>query len=511
MRNTGVTVSLIVFMVLSLILGVTTYIGWKGASEKRMQVEAAKKATADAQSLKSSMESELKSVKEKLGYDAVDDPVQLADTMAADVTAALGAVEDVASYRDVVLRLGENQARKTVELTNYRALQGSAANIATLNSDMTAEQKKAYDVSESTIKTDHSNTIAGTQKSYNDLNAGFGAQKQELDDLVQSTNAQIADAKQQTADYKEAADGFQALNAELNQDLDLLMKKDFTRHSAEVVYADQFLRTARLNVGTLDGVKPLTTFSIYKPSALDMETEKVKGSVQVVRCIGDHLCEAKILEDEMSNPVQKGDLAYTPLWRPGKTIRYALAYNLDIDGDGLEDLDELINIIQSAGAEVGAYIDRDGNQVGELTTDLFAVVHADEHSVDLVAKAKNDVDNERQSKELVNQKFLLAAKDQGIRLIKLSDFLNMIGYKETGKISRYQSPDGLNILDDGKAIPEASDGVVAPIHQVEPDKAPKSTGIVAPSFIKDAEPAPVSDGKVSDYFFRKRTGNPAQK
>ena len=304
-----------------------------------------------------------------------------------------------------------------------------------------------------------------------------------------------------------------------------------------VVYADQFLRTARLNVGTLDGVKPLTTFSIYKPSALDMETEKVKGSVQVVRCIGDHLCEAKILEDEMSNPVQKGDLAYTPLWRPGKTIRYALAYNLDIDGDGLEDLDEvvagaageagdagivkarravddldeLINIIQSAGAEVGAYIDRDGNQVGELTTDLFAVVHADEHSVDLVAKAKNDVDNERQSKELVNQKFLLAAKDQGIRLIKLSDFLNMIGYKETGKISRYQSPDGLNILDDGKAIPEASDGVVAPIHQVEPDKAPESTGTVAPSFIKDAEPAPVSDGKVSDYFFRKRTGNPAQK
>ena len=258
-------------------------------------------------------------------------------------------------------------------------------------------------------------------------------------------------------------------------------------------------------------MKPLTTFSIYKPSALDMETEKVKGSVQVVRCIGDHLCEAKILEDEMSNPVQKGDLAYTPLWRPGKTIRYALAYNLDIDGDGLEDLDELINIIQSAGAEVGAYIDRDGNQVGELTTDLFAVVHADEHSVDLVAKAKNDVDNERQSKELVNQKFLLAAKDQGIRLIKLSDFLNMIGYKETGKISRYQSPDGLNILDDGKAIPEASDGVVAPIHQVEPDKAPESTGTVAPSFIKDAEPAPVSDGKVSDYFFRKRTGNPAQK
>ena len=81
-----------------------------------------------------------------------------------------------------------------------------------------------------------------------------------------------------------------------------------------------------------------------------MSKDVAKGSVRVVRSIGPHLSEAKILEDEMSNPIQPGDLAYTPLWRPGKVVKYALDYGLDIDGDGLSDLDQIINIIQSSGA-----------------------------------------------------------------------------------------------------------------------------------------------------------------
>jgi len=92
MRNTGVTVSLVVFMVLSLILGVTTYIGAKGTSEKKMQVASAKKATSEAQTLNSSMKSDLKSIKDKLGYDAVEDNNQLVETMKSDVASALGAV-----------------------------------------------------------------------------------------------------------------------------------------------------------------------------------------------------------------------------------------------------------------------------------------------------------------------------------------------------------------------------------------------------------------------------------
>ena len=72
MRNTGVTVSLVVFMALSLVLGVTTYIGAKGTAEGKMRIKSAETATSEAQTLNSSMKSELKSIKEKLGYEAVE-------------------------------------------------------------------------------------------------------------------------------------------------------------------------------------------------------------------------------------------------------------------------------------------------------------------------------------------------------------------------------------------------------------------------------------------------------
>ena len=170
MRNTGVTVSLVVFMVLSLILGVTTYIGAKGTSEKKMQVASAKKATSEAQTLNSSMKSDLKSIKDKLGYDAVEDNNQLVETMKTDVASALGAVEDSASYRDVVVRLSDNAKRKTEELKNYQAQQASAETLADSQSSMTEKQQDEFSKMEATLKQEHDDNLAAARKSYDDLN-----------------------------------------------------------------------------------------------------------------------------------------------------------------------------------------------------------------------------------------------------------------------------------------------------------------------------------------------------
>jgi len=510
MRNTGVTVSLVVFMVLSLILGVTTYIGAKGTSEKKMQVASAKKATSEAQTLNSSMKSDLKSIKDKLGYDAVEDNNQLVETMKTDVASALGAVEDSASYRDVVVRLSDNVKRKTEELKNYQAQQASAETLADSQSSMTEKQQDEFSKMEATLKQEHDDNLAAARKSYDDLNKSFDAQKTELDDLVAKTESDIRDAKQKTADYKEAADKFEELNKTLSAKVDELANADFTRSDATVVYADQFLKTVRLNVGESDGLRPLTTFNIYKPTALDMDKDVPKGSVQVVRSLGDHLCEAKILEDEMSNPIMAGDLAYTPLWRPGKVIKYALDYGLDMDGDNLSDLDQIINIIQSSGAEVVAFIDDEGKVNGEITDDVYRVIRSDVNISDQLAHDSTRNEAAREALQRLEQGFLDSAKKAGVPELFLSDFLKAIGYKETAKITRYRDRHGVDLQDNGVVLPDTSTGVVAPKFQISPDKAPASPGIVAPSYVKDAQPAPTSSGKVSDYYFRKRDQNKSE-
>ena len=504
MRNTGVTVSLVVFMVLSLILGATTYIGAKGTSEKKMQVASAKKTTSEAQSLNSSMKSDLKSIKDKLGYDAVEDNNQLVETMKTDVTSALGAVEDAASYRDAVLRLSDNLKRKNEELKNYQAQQASAERLADSQNTMTENQQAKFSEMESTLQGEHKDNLKAASDSYGSLNDSFNEQKTELDNLVAKTESDIRDAKQKTADYKEAADKFEELNKTLSEKVDDLANADFARSDATVVYADQFLKTVRLNVGESDGLRPLTTFNIYKPTALDMDKEVPKGSVQVVRSLGEHLCEAKILEDEMSNPISAGDLAYTPLWRPGKVIKYALDYGLDIDGDSLSDLDQIINIIQSSGAEVVAFIDDEGKINGEITDDVYRVVRADVNISDLLAHDSTRNDAAREALQRLEQGFLDSAKKAGVQEIFLADFLKSIGYKETAKITRYRERHGVDLQDNGVVLPDSSNGVVAPKYGLGPDKAPQSTGIVAPAYVKEAQPAPVSDGKVSDYYFRKR-------
>ena len=187
MRNTGVTVSLIVFMVLSLILGVTTYIGAKGTSEKKMQVASFKKATSDAQSRNSAMKNDLKSLKEKLGYDAVEDNAQLVETMKADVVASLGAVEDAASYRDVVLRLSDNLSRKNKELQSYEAQQYSAAALAGAQDEMTKAQQKEFGDRVATLRTEHGEAVQKANTSKNELQTSYDAQKTELDDIVAKT------------------------------------------------------------------------------------------------------------------------------------------------------------------------------------------------------------------------------------------------------------------------------------------------------------------------------------
>lgn len=517
MRNTGVTVSLIVFMVLSLILGVTTYIGAKGTSEKKMEVASLKKQTSEAQSLNSSMKSDLSGIKEKLGYGAVEDNNQLVETMKTDVVAALGTVEDNASYREAVSRLAENlkwkKKRSVVgvnldeingDTINYASEQLKAEDLDDSHNQMTDDQQKNFADVEGDIKREHSDALTAANTSKEELSGSLAEQKKELDAVETKTKEEIRVAKQETADWKESADKFQGLNEQLRKKADELANVDFTRADAKIVYADQVLKTARLNVGEKDGVRPMTTFNVFNPDAIDMGTEVAKGSVQVVRSIGDHLCEAKILEDEMSNPIMPGDLVYTPLWRPGKKVKYALDYKLDIDGDGLSDLDQIMSIIQSSGAEVAAYIDDDGKPQGEITNDVYRVIRADQNITDTLAHDSSRNEEQRESLQREDQKFLDQAKELGIEEIFLADFLKSIGYKETAKITRYRELNGVDLQDNGVIIPDVSNNPVAPKYELDPDKAPKSPGIVSPDYLKDAQPAPVSSGKVSDYYYRKR-------
>lgn len=503
----GVEITNLVFIVLALGLGSASYFLFNNVAEKKQEIAA---ASAEASAMKtevSNMTSDFTKLKTKLGYQDVTDAKELDATMTADVKNALGKTELNSTYRDVVVELGENLRDKNRELKeNYTAQLNAAKRSALSESNKTTARQETFAEQEKTIDSEHADALAQANASKQNLQTSFDAQTQDLDTLKDNTKKEIANAKQDTADFKELKEKFKAENDSLSAQVDELANSTYERADAEIVFADQVLKLVRLNVGERDGVRPLTTFNVFEPNALDMNDSTAKGSVQVVRTIGEHLCEAKILEDEMSNPVKQGDLVYTPLWRPGEVVKYALDYRLDINGDGFSDLNELITLIRSSGADVAAYVDDNGEVQGaeNVKADVFAVVVADKGISDVLAKDFSLDDATKERIQTDQQKFIKDFANLNVQTIPLKEFLEKIGYKETAGITRYREEGGVSLQENGVGRQVVSPGVTAPIYVDGADKAQVSPGVVAPTYRKDADKAQVSPGVVSDYYTRKR-------
>ena len=503
-QSNAVTASLVVFMGLSGILGTTTYIGAKGASETRLRTEAVKQESTDLQSQKSKADGAYKALAEKLGYAEAESFEKLEEQINSDIKGALGTVDKNTSYRDALLSVGREYKHNLEEERKYAAFKEAAEGVADAHKSMTTTQQETFSDTRAQQDASYSKARSDADDRLQDLKTASQAQTDDLANLETETKKQIEAQNQIAADFKEASDNLQTINRDLSARVDELSNADYERADGSVVFSDQVQKIARLNIGSKDGVRPLTTFNVFPPDTISMTTDKAKGSVQVVRTLGDHLCEAKILEDEMSNPIQSGDLVYTPLWRPGKVIRYALDYKLDVDGDGFSDVSQLVNLIQSSGAEVAAWIDDDGGMHGEIDDDVYALVYSPDDVGELIRRDFTKSEDERAKLQSMEAEYRNKAEAKGIRMIALPDFLAAIGYKETAKITRYREKNGVDLQDNGIALPIPTDNPIAPIYSPNADRAPTSTGIIAPIYQKESQPAPVSDGKVSDYYFRKR-------
>lgn len=507
----GMEITNLVFIALALALGVASYFLFNNVSEKKQEIAAANAQTSALKSEVSSMNSDFAKLKEKLGYQDVDDVNVLDEEMRKDVEKALGKVEENSTYRDIVVALGANYQAKTAELNaTYQDQLNEAMRVETSETNKTDNQQTAFADQTKVLEEGHAASIASATKSYDDLNASFKEQTGELNKLIDSTKKEIELAKQDTADFKELREKFEAENQSLSRRVDDLANATYERADAQIVYADQVLKLVRLNVGERDGVRPLTTFNVYPPNALDMNDSTSKGCVQIVRTLGEHMCEAKILEDEMSNPVQEGDLVYTPLWRPGDVIRYALDYKLDINKDRRSDLDEILTLVRGAGADVAAYIDDDGelkgvSSIDELTRDIYAVVVADEALSDVMDREFAMPAQDKERILNLQQQFMSKLNKLDVVEMPLSEFLDKIGYRPTAGVTRYREEGGVSMQENGVQRQVVSPGVTAPIYIDGADRPQVSPGVTAPTYRKGADRPEQSPGVVSGYYTRERS------
>ena len=137
----------------------------------------------------------------------------------------------------------------------------------------------------------------------------------------------------------------------------------------------------------------------------------------------------------ITNPSGWETRIYTPIWSPNQKEQFAFVGLIDMDGDGRSDRDLLHDVLAAAGAKVQVEVDdkgvRTGGSIDESTK--FLVVGEIPTFEDLTDQDEKKIVLKIQEERMNLKK---EARDQGVRVVTLNDFLAFIGYTPRQRVFR---------------------------------------------------------------------------
>jgi len=165
-------------------------------------------------------------------------------------------------------------------------------------------------------------------------------------------------------------------------------------------------------------------FSVYDhENQISAINAKAKARIQVTAIKEAHLAEARILQEDLTDPIVKRDKIYSPTFRKGHKTRFALAGFLDIDGDGKSDQTKVKSIITTNGGVVDAELSADGSVAGKISIDTHFLVRGE---------APTDKSNE----PFINgwNSMQEEATRKGLEPMSLHELLDRMGYHDDTRV-----------------------------------------------------------------------------
>jgi chemotaxis protein histidine kinase CheA len=219
-----------------------------------------------------------------------------------------------------------------------------------------------------------------------------------------------------------------ALDASARKVLDAWTK------SWRIVGFDRSGGNAYISLGSNEGLTPQVTFSIHGVAPNGRLNPIPKGTLEVVRIMGGNQAQARITstKDARKDPIVKGDRLFNPTWDPNRQRRVAIAGIADLGGDGVDNSDDLRRLLSRQKVTLDAYIDTKDDKAPKLVgkgvsvnTDYLVLGEGLEN-----ARGGKSFDKKYalEYKALI-QKLKDEAKNNGVTIISLQRYLDMIGYQ----------------------------------------------------------------------------------
>ncbi len=436
-ESQGLQIAVIIFAVLTIILAVTTYIFYAQSEDNLTKKSDAEATTRTAKADADKMRYRAQVLQHVIGIGGVDrasvnvPPAGVVDDVAAGVLKKFD--EDMAMYGGQV---AEGGALNYVVLPNY--LLGIITNKQVLSVDAGEETKRVQSKSDGDLKAEQGRTKVAEDasvKSSADLGAQTDIFNKDRDVAVKEKErvaSQLVGKDQTIKKEREDADKrFAMLSADLTklqQTTDTMRKKVIDLNNAtvnrfeapdgRVTLINQAQRLVWVNVGQKDDLQRQTTFAVFDHDENGVAQATPKGRIEVVRIVGDHLAECRILEDKAANPILQNDIIFSPAWTPGVKIHFALVGFMDIDRDGVSDREKIRNVIQMSGGVIDAELQDDGARTGTLSINTRYLVLGEKPT------------EKSGTRMLQEYNFLLGEVNKfGTETINVQKLMAMMGYK----------------------------------------------------------------------------------
>ncbi|QDV19377.1 hypothetical protein Pan153_40420 [Gimesia panareensis] len=434
-KPTAVHFSLIFFVMLTLIFGVMAYLNQKDLGEANAKLSQAEQTARTSDSTVRKLDEELQALKKLIGNEQEEigldnkTPNTVIGATEIDIKNHAGVLAE-GTIKNTLLKLSgqldqtknqlaQEQADKNKLEAQYLALKGQLDKV--VDQHRTAREGAEKDLADTQkVKEEEVSAkdqqIAALQKENEEILI-------ELDQLRETDARKIKDLENKNNTYASLID---TLRSRLTE----VQKVSFEKPDGEIRTIDNSTGVVWINLGEADRLPKRMNFSVYRKAhqGIGRGEEDIIGAIEVTKILGPHLSEARIVSDDIYQPISPGDPIYTPLWGVGRPETFAVSGIIDLDGDGKSDMDLLNRIVENANAKIDNIVTENGERIGNgLTVHTKFLVIGESPDVDA---AKTDEQRDKMQQVLSKMKEIREeARLKAVRVIGINDFLSYIGYK----------------------------------------------------------------------------------
>jgi hypothetical protein len=493
----GLIIALVCFVVLSLILGVSTYYGFKDydAWDKKVKdANAAAKSMTDNRDWYKFQALLLKSYMGKLSATEQQEWTGMWDQFNPKTGGKKGPSEaetrqvaDLVRYlQDSHSKFDDSQKKPEVSIDDHltllnRELDENKKKLAKTEADLKAE-KARYDrelgVKEAEVvatKTELDKANKSNEKDRSDRATElenrlkeFSGLNQKVEDLQKKDEVDVVMLGRELKKKNQIIEDLKKELEKVRRQLSPPDLQTYAQPKGKVLRVDPKGDVLWINLGYADNVHPRQnlTFSVFGPDRVR------KGTIEVTEVVNPHLSMARITEmvDPNHSPIMPEDVLINPAWTANSRTHVAIGGLIDLTGDGKDSSEEFVRNLTRQGIVIDSILDlKDATVKGPgmtVNTEFFILGEEPKFSEGLLEGNTRYERKKELSEKLTEMK--KQASDLGITIVSVKRFAALTGYQMPRATGITQGFDYERGLGTGVKMPEKK-----PAKKPAPKEAPE--------------------------------------